>query len=119
MPSARRPLNPATLSERIVIQTLSTSVDNQGGRSSSWSTLATVWADVRPLTARETLAAKSAASLVGYEVTTRYRSDVTPKMRITWTPSWSSGTASRTLEVHGVRVDRPTQTMALDCGEAT
>jgi len=118
MPSARRAFNPATLSERIVIQTLSTSVDNQGGRSSSYATLATVWATVRPLTAREALAAKAAASLVEYEVTTRYRSDVTPKMRITWTPSWSSGTASRTLEIHGLRVDRASQTMALDCGEA-
>ena len=115
---ARRPFNPARLSERVTIQTATTSVDNHGGRSASWGTLATVWADVRALSSRESIAAKAAASKVGYEVTVRYRSDVTPKMRVSWTPSWASGAGATYLEIHGIRPDRASQTLALDCGAA-
>ena len=41
-------LNPSEFSERITLQVNTVSSDNQGGRSSSWGTLATVWAHVPP-----------------------------------------------------------------------
>ena len=115
---AKRPLNPADLTERITIQTSSVVADDQGGRATTWSTLATVWAAVRALSGREAIQARAVASEVNYEVVVRYRSDLTAKLRIAWVPSWSSGTASRPLEVHAVRPDRVTQTIALDCAEA-
>ena len=116
MPAAPS-LQPSELSERITIQVNTTSTDNQGGRSSSWGTLATVWAQVRAATTREALQARAITSETNYVVTVRYRSDVTAKNRILWTPSWSSGTAAKTLEIRGVRPMRKEQTLQIDCGE--
>jgi len=42
---------------------------------------------------------------------------VTPKHRIQWTPSWSSATAAKTLQINGVRPLRLSQTIQMDCGE--
>ena len=109
---------PSDLTERVTIQENTTSTDNQGGRSSSWGTLATVWAHVRPLTPRESLQARAITSKTGFVVALRYRSDVTAKMRVSWVPSWSSGTAAKILEVTGVRPFRKPQTLELECQEA-
>ena len=109
-------VHPSDLSERITIQSNTVSTDNQGGRSSSWGTLATVWAQVRAHTTRESIQARAITSETGYVVIIRYRSDVNPKDRITWTPSWSSGTSAKTLEIHGVRPMRRQQVLELDCG---
>ena len=107
--------------ERIVIKSPSTVADNQGGRSTSWATLKTVWAEVRSLTARETVAAKAAASKTRYEVSMALHDGVgvLPTMRIEWTPSWSSSEATRTLEIYGGRPDRPRGLYLFDCGEGT
>ena len=110
-------LNPSEFSERITLQVNTVSSDNQGGRSSSWGTLATVWAHVRAATTREELQARSVTSETQYVVTIRYRTDVTAKNRLLWTPSWSSGTAAKTLQIQGVRPLRLSQTLQLDCGE--
>jgi len=112
------PIQPSELTERVTIQSNTTSTDDQGGRSSSWGTLATVWASVRSLTSREAIQARAVASRVGFVVAVRYRSDVTAKMRVSWTPSWSSGTSARYLEIHGIRPDRGRQLIELDCSEA-
>ena len=109
---------PSDLTERVTIQENTTSTDNQGGRSSSWGTLATVWAHVRPLTTRESLQARAITSKTGYVVARRDRSDGTAKMRGRWVPSWASGTAAKILEVTGVRPFRKTQTLELECQEA-
>jgi len=84
------------LTERVVIQTSTTSPDAYGGRSDSWGTLATVWANVRPLSGQEALVAAGVKpeALTRYEVTIRYRSDVTPLMRLSW--------GSRTLWIESV-----------------
>ena len=108
-----RALQPSDLSEQVTIQQNTTTTDNQGGRSSSWGTLATVWGHVRPLTSRESIQARQITSDTGYVVTVRYRTDVTAKMRVSWVPSWSSGTAARILQIHGVRPMRPEQTLEL------
>ena len=115
---ARLSIEPAGLSERVTIQQNTVTTDDQGGRSSSWGTLATVWASVRSLSSREAVQARAGASRGTYEGVVRYRTDVTASMRLSWVPSWSSGTPARTLEIHGVRPDRVTQTIALDCAEA-
>ena len=110
-------LQPSELSERVVIQANTVSTDNQGGRSSSWGTLATVWGHVRAANTREAIQARAVTSETQYVVTIRYRSDVTPKHRLQWTPSWSSATAAKTLQINGMRPLRLSQTMQLDCGE--
>ena len=110
-------LNPSEFSERVTIQVNTVTGDTQGGRSSSWGTLATVWAHVRAATTKEAITARSVTSERQYVVTVRYRTDVTAKNRVTWTPSWSSGTAAKTLQIHGVRPLRLSQTLQPVCGE--
>ena len=110
-------LQPSELSERVVIQANTVTSDNQGGRSSSWGTLATVWAHVRPATTREAIQARAVSTETQYVVTIRYRADVTVKHRLSWTPSWSSATAAKTLQINGLRPLRLSQTLQIDCGE--
>lgn len=103
------------LRDRVVIQVNTTSSDSQGGRSSSWGTLATVWASVKALSGAEVLAAQAVSSQVRYEVEIQYRTDVTPAMRLSWTPY--SATA-KTIEVLAVRLkDGKPERLLLDCGE--
>lgn len=91
--------------------------DAQGGQGPAWHTLATVWGNMRPLSAHELLAAKAIQSTQTYEGKIYYRPDVTPKMRISWTPF--QFTAPKTLEIHGVLPDKdePRRFLILDVGE--
>jgi SPP1 family predicted phage head-tail adaptor len=104
-----------TLDQRVVIQTPTTAASTQSGAGAvTFSTLATVWASVRALSAEERLEAGAVSSLVTYEIEMRYRADVTPGMRVQWTPY--SGTA-KTFEVHGIRVGgRVMANLVLECG---
>jgi SPP1 family predicted phage head-tail adaptor len=103
-----------TLTDRVVIQQNTTTADSQGGRASSWGTLATVWAAVRPAGAAEQLQVGAVQSVVSYAVTIRYRADVTPAMRLSWTPY---GGSAKTLQVLGVYpVDGGRTFLQLTCG---
>lgn len=109
-----------SLRERLTIQYKSTTSDGQGGRSVSWNnTLAVVWARMTALSGRELLQAGAIGSTVVYRAVIRVRSDVTAKMRVTWTPSWSSATPTKTLEISAVRPSSsdPTSWLELDCSE--
>ncbi len=82
--------------------------DGQGGRVVTWIDLVTgsvspltrFWANVAPVTARESLSAAAIAAEVSYFVTLRYRADLDETMRVRWTPYLAS--APKTLEIHGV-----------------
>ena len=108
-------LRSGTLDQRVVLLTPTTAASTQSGAGSvTFSTLATVWASVRALSGDERLEAGAVSSLVTYEIEMRYRADVTPGMRVQWTPY--SGTA-KTFEVHGVRVGgRVLANLVLECG---
>lgn len=101
------------LKDRVVIQQNTTTADTQGGRASSWGTLATVWASVRGSAATESIAGAKVGSVGSYDVVMRYRADVTPLMRLSWTPYLGS---AKTLQILGVQPagrDR----IALTCAE--
>jgi len=102
------------LRDRVTIQQQTTVADTQGGRAVTWGTLATVWARVEPLSAREQLQSASLGSRVSYRATIRQRGDVTPKMRLDWTPY---GGSAKTLEIHGVTQSERRDYVMLDCGE--
>lgn len=111
------PIEIGDLTERGTIQQNTTTTDSHGGRSSSWGTLATVWMHVKSYTGMEIVRAQAVASGVQHLVTTPYRADVTAKMRILWTPTRSSSSAQRTLEVLAVRPAAELLFLELDCGE--
>lgn len=104
------------LSERLTIQQKTTTDDGQGGRAKSWATLATVWGSVVPVSMGEKLQAAAIGAVLAYKVTLRYRADVTPQMRVLWTPFLSQTT--KTLEIHGVQpMDGERSRLSLDCSE--
>jgi len=109
--------NPATPPTGTITATFTS--DNTGGTGSGWYTLATVWGSMRPLSARELLAAQAVNSTQTYEGTIYYRvpQDITPKMRVSWTPYGYA--AAKVLEIHGVgpHTDEPRRFLTLDIGE--
>lgn len=104
--------------QRVLIQTPTYAASAQSGQGvASWSSLATVWADVREVDAGESLVAGAVTSGAVYEVDIVRRPDLTPKMRVQWTPF--NGTA-RTFEVHGQKDGpRRSNSLVLVCGEAS
>lgn len=101
------------LRERVILTSMVESTDSQGGHPMTPSTLATVWARVAPASAREQLAATAVSSQVDYMVEIQYRTDVTPTMRVLWTPYLGT---QKTLQVSNVAAiaGRPDRVM-LQC----
>ncbi len=90
------------LRERVTVLQKANTPDSQGGRATTpATTLATVWAAVRALSAGEGLQTDAVRSLVQYEVEIRNRTDITATMHLTWTPFGAS--AAKTLQILGVR----------------
>lgn len=61
------------LNRRLTIQSRSTTQDTVGGQSTTWATIATVWANIEALTARELMAAQAVQSSVSHQITIRYQ----------------------------------------------
>lgn len=75
-----------TLHDRITIQRPSTALrDNQWGRQGEqFVDLATVWANVRPITAREQLRGGGIQSETSFTIRLRYREDINDQCRIVY-----------------------------------
>ena len=74
------------LTEQVTIQQPAFTNDGYGGKTVSWTTLATVAAEVKPLLGygmRRVVAGQSEAN-AGYRVVIRLRTDVTAAMRLVW-----------------------------------
>jgi len=72
------------LRERIVVQTLDATKDAIGASIQDWSTLATIWAEVRPASSGEAFRRSQMQSQSGWTIVARYRQDLTPQMRLVW-----------------------------------
>lgn len=70
------------LAHRVTIQNFTISRNSIGEEVKSWTDVATVWAEIRPLSARELINAKAAMAQVTKRITIRYRAGLLPSMRI-------------------------------------
>ncbi len=105
------------LRDWITIQSKTTVVDTQLGRSTTWGTVARVQASITQPRMSERLQAAAIRAEIVYQVVIRYRADVTALMRLLWTP-YRSATA-KTLQIHGAAdPDGRRQWLSLDCGES-
>lgn len=77
-------MDPGQLDQRVTLQSVSSTTDAGGGRVETWATVATLWANVRPLSGRERLQADQIESPANYRVTIRRRTDITTDKRIVW-----------------------------------
>ena len=75
---------PGVLDRRVVIKQGTEAQDDHGQFVPTWSTLATVWARFRALNGTERFVDEQIRATVEAEFVVRWRSDVTPKMRISW-----------------------------------
>lgn len=82
------------LRHRVTVQKVTTLVDRFGDPKPTYSPLATVWASVEPLTAREVLQAGEAAADVTHRVRLRYMPGVSSMGRVVF--------GDRTFEVTSV-----------------
>ena len=84
------------LSERVTIQQPTQSDDGYGGKTISWTELATCFAHVEPLfvTQGEHLVAEQVTAYAGYRVMVRVRTDVTAAMQVVW--------KTHTLKIHSL-----------------
>lgn len=90
--------------------------DAQGGRVVTWRTLDTIPAELVPLRAGERLQLAAVQSDVQLRFRVRARTDLEPKQRAVWTPSWPPNATARTLEIAGVLPVEDGRTWAhLDC----
>lgn len=76
-------MDAGSLSSRISIKARSTSVDAIGQPVETWTTLATVWANVRHLSGSESIKADRELSVVRASIRIRWRTDVDAGMRVT------------------------------------
>ena len=72
------------LNRRIVIQSQTATQDAAGQPlPDTWSTFATVWANIRFNSGYESIKGESVASIARASMRIRYREDITNKMRVT------------------------------------
>jgi SPP1 family predicted phage head-tail adaptor len=93
------------------LQAFTEQVDAYGGRVKAWTTYATVWAAIEPLSGKELLAAEGLVAEASVRVKIRYRSGVDPGDRVIF--------GSRTLDINAV-VNRDERNVDLEllCKEA-
>ena len=77
-------MNAGKLRERITIQQQSVIQGAYGEVKNLWSTLTSVWAKVEQLKGREYFTSNERHAEVNTRITIRYRSDILPKMRISY-----------------------------------
>jgi SPP1 family predicted phage head-tail adaptor len=70
------------LRHKVSIQNPSESTDTQGGAEFTWTTVATAWAAVEPLSSREQYWQSQLQTLGTHKVTLRYTALVTSRSRI-------------------------------------
>lgn len=105
-------MDPGKLRHRITIQRKEqTQNPNTGAMTTTWATVATVWAAVEPLSAREFIAAQAVQSDVSVRITMRYRPGITSAMRLLHD--------GKTYNITGVLADKASgrEYITLPCAE--
>ena len=70
-------LRAGQLNRRITLQRQSNVQDSYGGPVRTWLNVATIWADIQPLTGRELESAQRMASEISHQITVRYQASLT------------------------------------------
>ena len=108
-------MNIGAMRETVEIRVASTSAAADGEYGlPTWRLVATVRADISPLSGRERLQAQAIQSSVAYRVRIRDRSDVTAKAKIVCLgPDYDHST----MQIHGIVRNHRLGSVELDCSE--
>lgn len=75
-------MNIGKMRYRVTLQFPSDGVDDYGNAIDEWADLATIWADIVPISGREYFSAQQAVSETQFKIYIRYLDGVSPKMRV-------------------------------------
>lgn len=86
--------NISDLRHRITIQSFTKVADGQGGYTTTWADVKTVWAKIENVTGVEKVFAQRLDTNYDHKITIRYTTGISPKMRIVFD--------SRIFQIHSV-----------------
>ncbi|MBV9571447.1 MAG: phage head closure protein [Alphaproteobacteria bacterium] len=89
----------SSLNRRVTLEAQTLLPDGGGGYSAGWSTLATVWAEIEPVSGADVFGPDASEARVRYRITIRRRTDVAAGMRAT--------DGGRVFTIHAVLDDGP------------
>lgn len=90
------------LRKRVAIQSVGSAVDSYGDLSNSWSTDATVWAAIDPVSGSETNIASELTGIITHKIKVRYRSGLTAENRLTYDSRTFEVVSSRNWQERGI-----------------
>lgn len=106
---------------RISLQSRSDTLDDYGQQANTWTTVATVWAEIRPVSGREKMRAMAMESELTHTVAIRY--DVRflpPKTVDAWRIQYVTPAATRIFNINAARdVDEGRRYIIFDCTEGS
>ena len=70
------------LKHQLILQQRNTVADGVGGFTRTWDNVATLWAEIIPISGNERYAYEQQTSRGRYRIRLRYRSDIKPSMRL-------------------------------------
>lgn len=107
------PIQAGLLRHWVDIEQFAEHVNSSGERDRYWEPVATVWAAVEPMSAREFTAAQQIQSKVTTRITIRYRDGITAAMRIVHRGKY--------YNIQGVLSDKDSgiEYLTLPCSEGT
>jgi SPP1 family predicted phage head-tail adaptor len=73
--------SPVQLNKRVEFQEKPSTKNSFGEQSDDWTPVVTLWANIRPLSSREVIAAQATQAETTHEITIRYRAGIEAKMR--------------------------------------
>lgn len=78
----KAPVRAGDLRHRVIIESATRTSDGAGGSTTEWEARAEVWAAIWSRTADESFSLDRISGTASHDIWIRYRSDVTPDMRI-------------------------------------
>lgn len=101
-----------SLRHRVVVEQKTATADGYGGSTLAWTTFATVWAAIEPVSGREYFQAQQFQAAVTHKVTIRYLSGINTTMRVKHN--------SRVFNIHSIlNIEERCRELVLMCEEAT
>ena len=90
------------LRKRVAIESVASTVNTYGEPSSTWSTDATVWAAIDPVSGSETNIASELTGIITHKIKVRYRSGLTAANRLTYDSRTFEVVSSRNWQERGI-----------------
>lgn len=109
------------LDKRITLQNRSSTLDDYGQPINTWSDVATVWANIKPLSGREKAQTMMAETILTHRVTIRYNADFLPPTEIdAYRISYETPSGTRIFKITAAQdVDEARKHIVFDCQEGS